>query len=350
MLFRQYSLKDVLGQLKLDLIGKDSQRGVSFTYSWLANQFGHFSLGFIPTLLVFSIFESSINESIYAAIWVTCFWFLFELYNFLGPLLLDRKSGSKLMYIPAAKTYHFRPEWSNVAFDTFTDILFFALGAFSAAQMIQASTKLLVIILVLLGVLIFPVLFWFTVKMSLQDASYPFQFRLSQWDRQITDENKDRVSEFLSESSGGPSHLFIFGPGNSGKSSLGVGVATEHSNRHICCQYLTGMKLYPMFSLDDETLRAHQKSRWTWRDCSLLLIDDINPGDPVDDLVTAQGFFEMLIKNPETGSENIDAIKSKKVIWITGINSPKESRFASWVSMLVAMGVSPSKIVTVNLG
>ena len=42
----------IINQLKLDLIGKDSHRGVTLTYSWLANQFGHFSLGFIPTYLL----------------------------------------------------------------------------------------------------------------------------------------------------------------------------------------------------------------------------------------------------------------------------------------------------------
>ncbi len=37
---RDISLKDVLHQLKKDFIGKDSYRGVTLTYSWLANQFG----------------------------------------------------------------------------------------------------------------------------------------------------------------------------------------------------------------------------------------------------------------------------------------------------------------------
>ncbi len=47
------SFKRILKQLKADLIGKDSYRGVTLTYAWLANQFGHISLGFIPTFLVY---------------------------------------------------------------------------------------------------------------------------------------------------------------------------------------------------------------------------------------------------------------------------------------------------------
>ena len=85
--------KQILGQLKRDLIGKDSHRGVTLTYSWLANQFGHFSLGFIPTFILFLIIQTpeSIQQSAaWAAIYVTAFWLLFETYNFLGPLLWKR--------------------------------------------------------------------------------------------------------------------------------------------------------------------------------------------------------------------------------------------------------------------
>ena len=34
------TLKDIFSQLKADLIGKDSYRGVTLSYSWLANQLG----------------------------------------------------------------------------------------------------------------------------------------------------------------------------------------------------------------------------------------------------------------------------------------------------------------------
>lgn len=48
------SIKDIRNQLKADLIGKDSYRGVTLTYSWLANQFGHFSLGYAYTDSLFN--------------------------------------------------------------------------------------------------------------------------------------------------------------------------------------------------------------------------------------------------------------------------------------------------------
>jgi|GEM_PF-6513658 len=41
------TLKDILSQLKADLIGKDSYRGVTLSYSWLANLLGAFSAGYM---------------------------------------------------------------------------------------------------------------------------------------------------------------------------------------------------------------------------------------------------------------------------------------------------------------
>lgn len=57
------SLKHVLQQLKADLIGKDSYRGVTLTYSWLPNQFGHISLGFIPTVILFIITKNPFKSA-----------------------------------------------------------------------------------------------------------------------------------------------------------------------------------------------------------------------------------------------------------------------------------------------
>jgi hypothetical protein len=48
-----FIIKEIFLQLYKDLIGKDSHRGVTITYSWLANQFGHFAIGYILTLIIF---------------------------------------------------------------------------------------------------------------------------------------------------------------------------------------------------------------------------------------------------------------------------------------------------------
>lgn len=93
--------RDIRNQLKSDLIGKDSYRGVTLTYTWLANQFGHISLGFIPTFILYIILSKYYNEesaSILAAVFISGAWFIFETFNFLGPLLLNKPLKKKYFY------------------------------------------------------------------------------------------------------------------------------------------------------------------------------------------------------------------------------------------------------------
>ncbi len=92
--------RDIRNQLKADLIGKDSYRGVTLTYTWLANQFGHISLGFIPTFILYIVlsrYYSNDMASINAAAFVSGAWFIFETFNFLGPLFLANPFKKKLL-------------------------------------------------------------------------------------------------------------------------------------------------------------------------------------------------------------------------------------------------------------
>src|SRR5215213_4461197 len=148
--------RDILRQLKADLIGKDSHRGVTLTYSWLANQFGHISLGFIPTFIVY-IFLSKKYPGHEAALWssisISVTWLLFETYNFLGPLLSNHQSRSKVLFIPKTN-YTFPPAWTNIAFDTFTDLLFFWFGAFLSGLLCFYTMEGLIVLLILMAMLI----------------------------------------------------------------------------------------------------------------------------------------------------------------------------------------------------
>jgi hypothetical protein len=91
--------RDIRNQLKADLIGKDSYRGVTLTYTWLANQFGHISLGFIPTFILYIVlsrYYGNDSASIRAAVFISAAWFIFETFNFLGPLLLANPFKKKM--------------------------------------------------------------------------------------------------------------------------------------------------------------------------------------------------------------------------------------------------------------
>lgn len=352
----------MLRQLGADLIGKDSYRGVTLTYAWLANQLGHFTLGFIPTLLVFNVWfagGSLQRPELWAAGCVAAFWFLFEVYNFLGPLLKNKRSIARGIYIPKKSTpdYQFQPSWANVAFDTATDIVYFATGAFSAALFIEpVFSPNGWIVIALLAVLAYPAYFWFKTRIYLQTALYPMQSRLSQWNGPISENDKTDILNFIRHCTGRAEpcpgkHLLIFGPSKSGKTALAVGIATEVSNRHVACSYTTAMKLYCLFH-EEASSPARGGPLWTWRDSGLLVIDDINPGEPVaNDLVDAAGFRTFIDKLADVpASANRERLCSANVIWVLGNKRENVTGKDAWEAMLKEIGVKDGDILSVVLG
>ena len=345
------SRKDILKQLKADLIGKDSHRGVTLTYAWLANQFGHVSLGFIPTFILYRFLSKNWTggkASLWSAGIVSITWLLFEAYNFLGPLLSKRQSHSKVLFLPKSN-YKFEPAWKNIAFDTITDLFFFWFGAFLSGLICFYTLPALIVVLLLFTVLlIYPARYWYLTKMYLQIPQYPYQFRLSQWDFPIGNEEKKIVQYFLDNKNNGL-HLFVFGSKGSGKTSLGVAIATELSIKHHACIYTTAVKLCSM--LFEQNATSVNESIWNWRTSSALIIDDINPGSPIKDEIITPKFFRCLLDTYlDRNDENRKVLKNCNVIWVLGDRPGADKKaFGEWQEMLKEIGVKEEKILCINL-
>ncbi|MDY0780926.1 hypothetical protein [Tenacibaculum sp. IB213877] len=344
--------KEIFNQLKADLIGKDSYRGITLTYAWLANQFGHIALGFIPSFILFHALPdlSPLKKSLTVALIVTIFWFLFELYNFLGPLLIQRISSSKNVYLPVGKKYIFKPIWKNIAFDTFTDVCFFALGAYGFSYLKAQDELSLLILVILMLYLSVATRYWFLVKMYQQYANYPFQFRLSQWNYTISDYNKNIINEYLHHADKGK-HLLIFGSQLSGKTSLGVGMLNELSIKRKLCFYSSATKLYTYFFVEDNALFSDWKL-WTWKQSDFLIIDDVNPGSPIEEELISPKQFLSFLDPTQSGYQHNDTIKTianKNVIWILGNCKDLDFEQNTWVQMLNSIGVKKHNIKVLNL-
>jgi hypothetical protein len=344
-----FTFNQILRQLKADLIGKDSYRGVSLSYSWLANQFGHFSLGFIPTLLAYILIKSCIpRPTLMAPIIVSTIWCLFELYNFLGPLLAKRNSTAKNLYVPLKNEYVFKPAWRNVAYDTFTDLLFFWLGAFSASLFLFPSLLVICILIFLGVVMLLPAHYWYTRKMYLQYARLPVQFRLSQWQGDIDESGKASVLSFIKEvNHASGKHFLIFGGRCSGKSLLGIALGTEFSIKGYSTSYYTAMKWYHLLSLEDSVIiKTEDCQAWSWRKGNVLIIDDINPGNPVPENFVLPENVLSLIDDGKLGTQNKSDLKTQNVVWILGDSSTENS----WIEMVKGIGIPSSDISIIDLG
>jgi len=342
--------KAVLNQLKTDLIGKDSYRGVTLTYAWMANQFGHFSLGFIPTIIMYTLLSPYFNHAgtaIWCAVGVSANWLAFEAINFLGPLMLKKRTRSKLFYVPKEQ-YVFEPAWQNLAFDTLTDLLFFWLGAFCASALCHVTPFTTATIPVLLVALVSPSRYWYITKMYLQMAEYPYQLRLSQWDAiDMPGEYRNTIHRFLNSKEKGM-HLLLFGNEGCGKTSLSIGIATEMAIQHKTCVYTTGIKLYSLFFEENEQ-GLEPGNLWRWCNTSLLVIDDVNSGHPIDDIVTAERFLSYVDTHTNCNERNRRIISQTNVIWVMGDYIPAKGTIDQWKNMLQHIGVAPGKIHEINL-
>lgn len=344
---RIITAKKVLAQLKFDLIGKDSYRGVSLTYSWLANQFGHFSLAFITTFILHHIlmcFTCIEEPAFWAGTSVAAAWFIFECFNFLGPLLFDK---SKHATKNVSGSYTFQPDWKNIAYDTATDVLFFGIGAFTMSVTLAFDTTILYLLLALIVIVIYPIRDWYLTKMYQQAAGYPFQFRLSQWNNTISEAQKQTIIDFTQTIETGK-HLLVFGANKAGKTRLSVAIANERSIKHKSCSYTTAMKLISLFYEPNIDINAPKSlDLWAWRNASLLVVDDVNPG--VDSTLIHPSIFLNFLANTLFCNDNIAAMKASNVIWVLGNGDGKETATDNWVKMLTQIGIEEDKITCIYL-
>ena len=259
-------------------------------------------MGFIPSFLLFHFLDI---DAIKSAIYVSLAWLVFETYNFLGPLLSKKESDSDVVFMPKKSNYTFKPKWGNVAFDTFTDVCFFAFGSILFSLTILSNEYLVITIVILGFYLLIASRYWFITKMFQQNAKFPFQFRLSQWDFNINEQNKLKVERFLTSKSEDGNHLSVYGDFGSGKTSLGVGVLNELSIKHNSCLYVNAIKIFNSFFDEKDEPEAYEI--WNWKTTSFLMIDDINPSEPIqDELIspkTLLSFIDIQIKENKKNRE-----------------------------------------------
>lgn len=316
--------KQVLAQLRADLIGKDSHRGVTLSYAWLANQFGHFALGFIPTIVLMISFNGR-HHGIRAALLVAGLWTVFELLNFLGPLLMETRKTC------------FPPAWKNIAFDTLTDIFFFALGSFCAVAFVERG-GIPVWITALIAMALIPMSrYWYGTKIYQQQAGFPRQIRLAQWSGFLDTEDRLAAASWAAHASEGR-HLFVVGFDNAQCSDLGVAIGTESAIRHRSCGYYTA----PAFLAELRKPFSGGDGNCSWHRRSVLVVDEIGGN------ALGSGSFARALAESTGGTQCRSALRNRNVIWILGEDVDGAQR-AAWAKMLRELGIDEEMIECVTV-
>lgn len=332
----------IKAQLNYDLIGKDSQRGITLSYGWLANQCGHCMLGYIPTHLLFLLLHHCFHVP--SAVWlsvliISLLWTGFEIYNVIKPLRQQKKQGSL-----------FEPDWKNIISDTATDLGFFITGALLAGLLL-GGTWLLAVVGVIIWLFLYPASkYWYHTKIFQQAAEYPFQFRLSQWKWAMPEKDRELVLHFIENSLPGQ-HLLISGEYKTGKTSLAVAIANELSIKHKRCKYATAIKLFSNCIEPDAGQSEVPGNLWSWRRADCFVIDDLNTGLPHSAELISSEIFMQHIQTGQYAAENMQALLQVRIVWVLGdiAEASIAALHSSWKNMLLQIGLPEQNIYQLHL-
>ncbi len=328
-------LKQLLNQLKTDLTGKDTLSGYTFTYSWMANQLGHFCMGFVLVFfLVWGVdtFAQQAPSWYYLATYLVAslVWVLMELRKTIIAINVQRSYGS------------FEPDTSFIWKDVIVDIAFFIYGTTIAYLGYMYNIWGIVAFVGLLIIYIFPAYHWLMRKMYYQQACFPKYMRLSEITKTFDSTVKTQIEDF-SKNKGAIKVILIFGGMQAGKTALANAIAIEHAVKCNVTRYSTFLKFADLLMCRETYNRQKSNQIWPWHFSDILVVDDINSSSNHFELIKPQDVNDVLY----TGAlkdENMNFLKNMKSIWVCGGGNALQ-----WKQLFGEIGFSESEILAICL-
>jgi hypothetical protein len=336
----------IFRQVYHDLFGsKDAQDASTLTYTWVADQFGHVTLGFIVTVLL-----SAVLSVEWSAIVVAVLITLKEAYDYICEL--DRRQNA------------FPFDYADVLFNCATSCIYTWIGAILSvvAERFHLWSLLAAPVLVIVSLPI--AAYWLRRKVALQQSDVPFLYRLANFPKNFADlgnvAGKDGVSvpknfadpdkyvriirSLVEEDDPQFRHVVLTGPLNSGKTSLAVGTATEFGYRVGKCRFISLVKL-AQTRLSPGPGKMERPGRhagttfqdgrtiWPLEGVELLVVDDAD----VD--VPQLKFDPQQIKsalNAQLGPDFFREMKERRTLWVAGMKDD-DDRAKMWRKIIAEL-------------
>ncbi len=337
-----FTAKQLLKQAIADLWAKEVQSGYTTTYVWMANQLGHFTLGFVPTNLLYWVLLTCTGKIDPLNWWgilipaVVILWFI-------------RKEAVDVWTSEKDAKDFFPFDRGDLLKDAGTAVLFVTLGvgvAYSAQFGPTVGYYLPLLAILLCGLIsLGPAHYWLSRKKCFQQAGLPFTYRLADYPPQFERKVRDEIIRFVKMESQWQ-HLLVIGPLHSGKTSLIVGIGTEYSFQLGTARYMAYfefLQLADAVNEPDEPYTQKGRELWPWRHSDILIMDDVDPGLKTQTVVRPEDVLKQLLALPRP---SLEALRQRRTIWALGTVEHTEG----WINaMCLALNVDASKIGTVKL-
>ena len=356
-------LCQLLCQVRQDLFSKEAQTGYTYTYVWMANQVGHFTLGFLPTLL-FTWFFVSIGWPLNGS----CEWTK----DLCGPVLglscwVYVLVLGEIAFWVFVEAWDVWAEWHNwhgpfpfdfwdVFWDALTALLFIGFGL--AVAFVSLKSWCLALLAFAAGLVVALLLAWYWLprRFCFQRAKLPYLFRLA--DFGISDGAGSTpgqtvaqiVEGLLRGGPGDPRHVLLFGRIGTGRTSLAVGIGTEYSFTVRRARYLTFAQFIEAAqdppATNPSTDSTCNFQPWPWDNSDILILDD------VVDVVNGQ-----MVQTPgqicgllaQLAASVPDKLACRRTVWVLGPADDAQAQV--WARELAnALDENSNQFRTVLLG
>jgi hypothetical protein len=326
------TVKDILRQFWADAYGKEVQTAATYSYTWLADQFGHLCIGIVVDFAATVVsglvmvrlgwapkfeYDTGIWPGLISTIAVVAYWewraYQSSVKQATGAFPLD----SKLLRDNAiiAATYM-----------TLGAILGFAF-----------HLPLKPAIPITVGVVIAAIVLaprWLRQKIIWQKASIPYLFRLADAAPNVGSEDAKTLQSLIDAGTPPvtpPCQIIIGGPIGSGRTSMAAGIATEFAFKQNKVRYL-GLDCLLEFATNatghvfPDDAGPATISYWPWSQAQVVIIDGVGPfvasNEPGREANVAR--FKAMLRNELQTIAGV--LKRCHTVWVIGDLCPPPPR------------------------
>lgn len=279
----QLTSKDLLRQFWADAYGKEVQTAATYSYTWLADQFGHVCLGiifdFVATVLSALVMQ-----------WVGLIH-QFELVKGIWPGLILVVIGATVWewkaYSSAVKqaTGVFPVDSKSLRANAIIAAAYIALGAILgfAFHLDLVPGAFVGAAVVVVAIALAPA--WLRQKIIWQKASIPYLFRLADAAASIKTSDAETLQGLIQAGAPPatqPCQVVIGGPIGSGRTSMAAGIGTEfafkrHKVRYLSFDCLLEFAANATNSVFPDDPGPATICYWPWSQSQVVIIDGVGP-------------------------------------------------------------------------